>query len=369
MAFTPQQMQALMMLFKMNGNQREQQLFISPPRSDSSRTLTDCSSATSGSAASSIAGSPAPSEVSNASAEGKRKHGKNEVSKLATYLCKNYLKSPKVWSLLYADKKYMRDENLLTMLKRVKPSLKQKRQLILQKQLDFNRRAFFRLIKRRVSSQRDYRKVVCAKGKKWREGTLVHTIEFSLKSEETETDDEKEKDESEDEQEKSLSESDTESESKSVKSVKSGEEEKSGEQKQVRRQLAKDFAERMKNRRTVKKKHPSRRKKQVSMKARGLTPTRKRKLPNTKTSKKKRSRKEPPSQPPTDKSPESPESPESPFKVGDVVSAKWSGKQEHGKWFTGLICGINVGDKTMHIEYEDGDHDKKVPWDHVMILE
>ena len=256
MAFTPQQMQALMMLFKMNGNQREQQLFISPSRSDSSRTLTDCSSATSGSVASSIAGSPAPSEVSSASAEGKRKHGKNEVSKLATYLCKNYLKSPKVWSLLYGDNKYMRDENLLTMLKRVKPSLKQKRQLSLQKQLDFNRRAFFRLIKRRVSSQRDYRKVVCAKGKKWRAGTLVHTIEFSLKSEETDDEKEKEKDESEDEQKALSEESDTESESKSVKSgeeeEKSGEQ-KSGEQKQVRRQLAKDFAERMKNRRTVKK--------------------------------------------------------------------------------------------------------------------
>ena len=47
MAFSPRQMQALMMLFKMNGNQREQ--LFSSPRSDSSRTPTDCSSSTSGS--------------------------------------------------------------------------------------------------------------------------------------------------------------------------------------------------------------------------------------------------------------------------------------------------------------------------------
>ena len=57
------------------------------------------------------------------------------------------------------------------------------------------------------------------------------------------------------------------------------------------------------------------------------------------------------------------------FEVGDVVSAKWSGEQENGKWFSGSILrSINVNDKTIHIEYEDGDHDKTLPWDHVMIL-
>ena len=135
----------------------------------------------------------------------------------------------------------------------------------------------------------------------------------------------------------------------------------------------------MKQRRASNKKHPSRRTKQVSRKARGLTPTPKRKSGTTKRTNTKRSRKEQSKDtsipPHSSKSVESAESAESAsdtkcsFEVGDVVSAKWSGEQQHGKWFTGSIRSINEDAQTMHIVYEDGDDDKEVPWGHVMILD
>ena len=367
MAFSPRQMQALMLMFKMNGNQLAQ--LCSSPRSDSTRT--DGASSTSGSdgSAASVTASPAPSEASDASSEGQRKHEKDEVAKLATYLCKNYLKSTKVWQFLYEDQKYMSNDKLTAALKKIKPSLKQQRQLLLQKQLDYKRRAFFRLIKRRVSSQRDYRKVVSAKGRNWRPGPLAETIDLTK----DETDDEQ--DESADEEQPvEPPESDTKS-----KSLKSGDKQKNvkEETKTVRRKLAQEFAARMKERRASNKKHPSRRRKQVSRKARGLTPKRKsntKKRTNTKRSRKAQS-KDTSSPPQTPKSVESAESAESTsdtkcsFEVGDVVSAKWSGKEENGKWFTGSIRGINEDSQTMHIVYEDGDHDPEVPWGHVMILD
>ena len=362
MAFSPRQMEALMMMFKMNGNQLAH-LFSNSPRSDT--THTDCASSTSGSA--SVTASPAPSEASDASAEGKRKHEKDEAAKLATFLCKNYLKSTKVWEFLYEDQKYMNNDNLSAVLKKIKPTLKQKRQLLLQKQLDYKRRSFFRLIKRRVSSQRDYKKVVSAKGRNWSPGPLAETIDLT-------------KDETGDEQDESTDQEQPveppESDTKS-KSLQSGDKQKTVKEKTVRRKLAQEFAERMKQRRASNKKHPSRRRKQVSMKARGLTPKRKsntKKRTNTKRSRKEQSQ-DTSSPPQAPKSAEPAESVESTsdtkcsFEVGDVVSAKWSGKEENGKWFTGSIRGINENSQTMHIVYEDGDVDKEVPWGHVMILE
>ena len=52
----------------------------------------------------------------------------------------------------------------------------------------------------------------------------------------------------------------------------------------------------------------------------------------------------------------------------DKVSALWTGEQEFGKWFPGTICKIDVDNETMEVAFDDGDYDKKVSWQNVIIV-
>ena len=69
-----------------------------------------------------------------------------------------------------------------------------------------------------------------------------------------------------------------------------------------------------------------------------------------------------------DAGPDRPQSPTLSFKIGDKVSAMWTGKQSYGQYFPGTICKINTSKETMEIEFEDGYYDNKVPWKHVVIV-
>ena len=56
------------------------------------------------------------------------------------------------------------------------------------------------------------------------------------------------------------------------------------------------------------------------------------------------------------------------FKIGDRVSAMWSGKQNKGQYFPGSTRSINVEKETMNILHDDGDVGKNVRWEHVVIV-
>ena len=369
MAFTPQQMQALALILKMEPSQRDQLLSLSEATTPSPRHSVSGSSVDASSVDEAVAGSPA---LSASSDERQRHHEKDNITKLASYIAKNYLKSKEVWRFLYARQKYMDNDNLQSLLTKIKPVLNKKRQLLLQKQLDENRPAFFRMLKRRVSSAKDYRIVALKAGRNWQPGALCNTIDLTnedSEGSESETDAKAERTntqvKSEDEDDKSEVDDDKSPEvedgkSPEVEDGKSDVEHKTP--KVVRRQLAKDFAERMSVRR---------RKKQVARKAQGLPVNAriksnigKRKASHATKKNKKRSKTQPNKQ---NEDPE--EEPEVmvPFKVGDRVSAKWTGKHQHGKWFPGSICSIDVKAKTMHVEFEDGDYDRKVKWSNIII--
>ena len=152
-----------------------------------------------GSAAGSVGGSGAGSvtgdEESVTSGGGsKRNRSTNKVGKLATYICKNYFKTPAMWSYLFNDNYCIDNDRLAKALTRVKVELNQEDQLLLQQQVDYHRSDFYRLIKRRISSQRSYRDTTKTKGKKWSPGKMAKTIDLTLISDD-------EDDESEDERE------------------------------------------------------------------------------------------------------------------------------------------------------------------------
>ena len=357
-------MKALLLILNMDPNQRQKLLNSASnaatpsPRSAVSASSVDGSSVD----GFSVVGSPAPSENGG---DFQRTHEKDAITCLATYICKNYLKSRDVWRYLYEGQKNMSNSKLRALLLRIKPVLTKKRQVLLQTQLDRNRNAFYRMIKRRVSSAKNYRAVTLAAGRKWQPGPLCDTIDLTH-DDDSETDGEagakktskfKSEDSKSEEDEDDNSEEDDKPEEEETPKV-------------VRRQLAKDFAERMSVRR---------RKKQIARKARGLpvnppssskpvkrkasgTPDTKNKKIKAQSNKEKEEDKAQ-----SNKEKEEEQEPMVPFKVGDKVSAKWTGKHQHGKWFPGSICSINVKARTMHVEFDDGDHDRKVKWSNIII--
>ena len=55
------------------------------------------------------------------------------------------------------------------------------------------------------------------------------------------------------------------------------------------------------------------------------------------------------------------------MKVGDKVTGQWQGEQNSGDWYPGKVLSIDMVNKTIHIEYDDGDEDPVLSWDHVML--
>ena len=64
-----------------------------------------------------------------------------------------------------------------------------------------------------------------------------------------------------------------------------------------------------------------------------------------------------------------PSGPQAPMKVGDRVQGQWRGDDEYdGMWYYGKVKSVNVRMKTIHINYDDGTKDKRLPWEKVKIL-
>ena len=61
-------------------------------------------------------------------------------------------------------------------------------------------------------------------------------------------------------------------------------------------------------------------------------------------------------------------SPELTLKVGAKASGMWSGPENKGDWYSGKIISINRRKKTVHIEYDDGDQDTNLSWEHLILL-
>ena len=416
MAFTAPQMHALSLLLSMDSVKRSQLLSVMvsansktvqqipgsvPGGAAAAGAFDDGSSAagssTAGSAAAGFftAGSPAGSagsafdsessgassirsptlSVSSASSEQQRVHEKDSITKLATYIAKNYLKSKDVWECLYPTTSYMHNGRLLSILMKIKLLLNKRKQLRLQAQLDTNRVVFFRMIKRRISSAKEYRKVVLGNGKTWREGAMCKTIDLSQFD-----DGENERTESPNVKAESPNvNASSEDDGQDVNAVSEDDTPKHST-KATRVQLAEEFKIEMQAKRQSKgrvKGKSGRRRKQVARKARGKGPknpkSRKRKAGSVKAPSSAKKGKvqqpeveQPEVNPDVEEATIEPE-PVIPFKIGDKVSAKWTGRSQRGKWFPGCIIGINVEKKTMHIEFDDGDHDKKVKWSHVIL--
>ena len=319
------------------------------------------------------------SEASEDSSSGKRKHDKgNSINALATFLNKNYLKSKSVWKYIYNDERYINDERLEVVLKKVKLKLDKERQILLQNQIDTRRKEFFRKIKKRVVSAKSYRDVLKSKKKEWTASPFV--IDLTNKEGESSSEESTgpetppdpalqpqpnqkpkvvkvKKEPAAATPDPALQKPQPNQKPKVVKVKK----EPTANAKEVRRTLARDFAARMEARRSTAAKR--KRVKQVSRKAKALA--------EKKTTPPKKEKTNPP--PPKKRTRKATAAakketePFVPFKIGDKVSAKWSGKHNKGDWFPGAIAGIDVKKKTMYIKFDDGDHDKRVPWKHVML--
>ena len=196
--FTAAQMQSVKTLLTMTPEQRE--LVLSGQANNASpykpaSPHVPLPSPGAGSVGGSGAGSVTGDEESVTSGGGsKRNRSTNKVGKLATYICKNYFKTPAMWSYLFNDNYCIDNDRLAKALAKVKVELNQEDQLLLQQQVDYHRSDFYRLIKRRISSQRSYRDTTKTKGKKWSPGKMAKTIDLTLISDD-------EDDESEDERE------------------------------------------------------------------------------------------------------------------------------------------------------------------------
>ena len=58
------------------------------------------------------------------------------------------------------------------------------------------------------------------------------------------------------------------------------------------------------------------------------------------------------------------------MKVGDKVTGQWQHDDEcKGDWYPGRVVSIDEVNETIHIEYEDGDTDTALSWEHVMLTE
>ena len=51
----------------------------------------------------------------------------------------------------------------------------------------------------------------------------------------------------------------------------------------------------------------------------------------------------------------------------NVVRTKWSGEQQKGCWFDGVVQKIDYDNETAFIKYEDSDEDEGVPWKDIRI--
>ena len=56
------------------------------------------------------------------------------------------------------------------------------------------------------------------------------------------------------------------------------------------------------------------------------------------------------------------------LKVGMKVQGKWTGEENYGEWFDGVVLSVNSKKKTIHIKYDDGDEDKSLSWHDVSIM-
>ena len=365
---------------------------------------------------------------SDGSERSQRHHDKDDVTKLASYICKNYMKGEKLWRFLYEGYSYMDNHNLLHVLKDIHSNspLKKKQKILLKDQLDNNQKQFFRMIKRRVASAKKYRKTCKKNKKKWKPSPMVDTIDLTLSVHSEDSDSESSSSDSDSEGANADSEgkgrvttpetrkgvnaggkgkgkgkganAGDKGEAKGVnaggkgkdkgrgKGVNAGgkgrgkgtnagnkSEDKGVDPAAVRRTNAKNFLKKMQDRReTNQKGKTSKRKKQISRKARGLSPKQSSdeeeddayRTPTTNTRRKRKSTGRANTRRTRKRVDTTPT-----FKIGDKVSAQWLGKQNHGDWFPGSICDINEKKQTMHIEYDDGDEDTSVPWASVIIPE
>ena len=55
------------------------------------------------------------------------------------------------------------------------------------------------------------------------------------------------------------------------------------------------------------------------------------------------------------------------FKVGARATGKWKGPECKGDWFEGVIVSIDEINKTVHIQYDDGDEDEDLAWSNLYL--
>ena len=134
--------------------------------------------------------------------------------------------------------------------------------------------------------------------------------------------------------------------------------------KSARKELAKEFAKKIKNLRNSKpgKRKPSQKRKasESSANTKGKSkPARKRKAPESSTNTIVKSPR---------KSPGRAKSPIA-FKVGSRVMGKWKGPDCAGDWYEGVVKSLNKRNQTVHVVYDDGDSDPKLSWANMTVIE
>ena len=168
----------------------------------------------------------------------KRIHSKNRVTRLASKICQEYLNSERVWKHLYGENNRVVEYKLDDVLDQIKVKLVVQEQKTLKTHRDLLKKA----LKKRMASGRRYRMKQKLVGKSVQQAHKATTIDLTV-DDGNDADDDKDADEC--------------SETPTEPSIKSEPKEESSiqrsAQKKTRRQLAKDFADRMSERRNAKK--------------------------------------------------------------------------------------------------------------------
>ena len=57
------------------------------------------------------------------------------------------------------------------------------------------------------------------------------------------------------------------------------------------------------------------------------------------------------------------------LKVGMRVSGQWTDEQGKGDWYDGVVKSVDYVNRTVFVEYDDGDTDDSVPWTNTSIID
>ena len=141
MAFTPEQIETLELLFKLTPAQRQRalQLAVQAPKPaspaisrvknyDASRSPSHSPSQDSSCTESTSGGSESASGGSESSGSNKRLHSKNRVNRLTHKICKQYLNSQRMWDHVYGENGRLLEHRLDAVLHQINRKLSYKEQ-------------------------------------------------------------------------------------------------------------------------------------------------------------------------------------------------------------------------------------------------